>query len=182
MNYTERRKEVAKLYLEGWRQVDLADKYGVSQSTISRDLEAIRQEWLESALINFNEAKARELARIDKLEREYWEQYDASKEEKVSTLTEKAKNADGERTKAQVRKEERLGDPRYLSGIQWCIEQRLKIFGVYEATKHQITVKTWQDDVIDLLQRGEIDPDEVRAAYPDLATELFTKAGIRVGD
>lgn len=47
--------------------------------------------------------------------------------------------------------------------------------------RHEIT-HTWQDDVIDLLQRGEIDPDEVRAAYPDLATELFTKAGIRVGD
>lgn len=46
----------------------------------------------------------------------------------------------------------------------------------------KVTVKTWQDDVIELIRNGELDPDEVRAAYPDLATELFTKAGIRVGD
>lgn len=30
------------------------------------------------------------------------------------------------------------GDPRFLAGIQWCIEQRLKIFGGYAAVKHEV--------------------------------------------
>lgn len=136
LNYTERRKEVASLYLEGWRQVDLAERYGVNQSTISRDLEAVRQEWLKSALVDFDEARARELARIDKLEREYWEQYEASKEPQESVVKEQTESDEGKmRFKAQRKETARTGDPRYLSGVQWCIEQRLKIFGVYAAVK-----------------------------------------------
>ena len=54
--YTERRKEVAKLYLEAWTQQAIADHFGVNQSTISRDLEAIRQQWVDSAIKDFNQA------------------------------------------------------------------------------------------------------------------------------
>jgi transcriptional regulator with XRE-family HTH domain len=139
MKYTERRKGVATLYLEGWRQTDLAERFGVDQSTISRDLAAIRQEWLDSAVVDFNEAKARELARIDKLEREYWEQYEASKEPLESTVKEQTGVGDDKRVKAQKRETSRTGDPRYLAGIQWCIEQRLKIYGVYAAVKTDVT-------------------------------------------
>jgi transcriptional regulator with XRE-family HTH domain len=139
MKYTERRKGVASLYLEGWRQADLAERYGVDQSTISRDLAAIRQEWIDSAVIDFNEAKARELARIDKLEREYWEQYEASKEPTTRTVKEQTETEKTKRIKAQKQETTRTGDPRYLAGIQWCIEQRLKIYGVYAAVKTDVT-------------------------------------------
>lgn len=149
MTYTERRMEVATLYLEGWRQSDLAERFGVNQSTISRDLAAIRQQWLESTLIDFNEAKARELARIDKLEREYWEQYEASKGGRTVATVQEA--AGGKRQ--TVRKETRTGDPRYLSGVQWCIEQRLRIFGLYAPQRTELTgakggpvvVVNWED-------------------------------------
>ena len=37
---------------------------------------------------------------------------------------------------------------------------------------------TWHDEVIDALRRGELTPDQVQAAYPDLAGEFFRKAGV----
>ena len=37
---------------------------------------------------------------------------------------------------------------------------------------------TWHDEVIDALRRGELTADQVRAAYPDLASDFFRKAGV----
>ena len=41
-----------------------------------------------------------------------------------------------------------------------------------------IHVIPWQDEIVELLRRGELMPDDVEAAYPDLAGEFFTRAGI----
>ncbi|MDB5306898.1 MAG: hypothetical protein JWO38_1100 [Gemmataceae bacterium] len=59
----DRRVKVARGYLAGKTQSELASELGVTQACISLDLKAIRVEWRESALIDFNEARARELAR-----------------------------------------------------------------------------------------------------------------------
>jgi len=140
--YTERRKEVAKLYLEAWTQQAIADHFGVNQSTISRDLEAIRQQWVDSAIKDFNQAKATELARIDKLEREYWSGWERSQDE-VKKTSQKAKTQ-GDNKPNYVEKaqsvEDRVGDPRYLSGVQWCIEQRCKILGIYAPERQDISL------------------------------------------
>ena len=37
---------------------------------------------------------------------------------------------------------------------------------------------SWHDEVIDALRRGELTADQVRAAYPDLASDFFRKAGV----
>lgn len=37
---------------------------------------------------------------------------------------------------------------------------------------------TWQDEIIEALRSGEITPEKVRAAYPDLASDFFRKAGV----
>jgi hypothetical protein len=123
MKANERRPKVAELYLAGKHQTAIAEVFGVSQATISRDLDAIKKDWQESALVVFDEIKAKELAKVDNLEREYW---DAWQESKVL----KSKDDDGEDVRLS-----KDGDPRFLSGVQWCIEQRLKIFGVYSAAK-----------------------------------------------
>jgi hypothetical protein len=128
------------LYLQGWLQADIAEEVGISAATVCRDLKALQQQWVKSALVDFDEAKARELAKVDRLEREYWEAWLASKEEKMSTATETATTKDGKRDKAQIRREERNGDPRYLQGVQWCIEKRCKILGVDAAQKLDIKV------------------------------------------
>ena len=165
-----RRPQVATLYLKGWSQGDLAAEFNVNQSTISRDLEKIQQGWLKAAKASFDAVKAKELARIDRLEREYWEQYEASKKPFKKVVT-KGKGKGDAKQPTTLEKttvvEDRLGDSRYLVGIQWCVEQRLRIFGVYEETKIRVT-HTWRDKV----------PEEKRPLIDDFfsfATEQAKK-------
>ena len=66
------RRKIADLYLKGWIQADIAAEIGMAQQTVSNDIKALQKDWLASALIDFNEAKSQELAKVDRLEREYW--------------------------------------------------------------------------------------------------------------
>jgi hypothetical protein len=110
------RAEIARLYLQRWTQADIGRKLGLSRQQVGYDLEAVRQEWLDSALTDFNARKAEELARIDRLELEYWAAWERSK-------------ADG------------AGDPRFLAGVERCIEQRAKILGLHAPTETRLTGK-----------------------------------------
>jgi len=46
----------------------------------------------------------------------------------------------------------------------------------------KLRVVDWQDEIIELLKRGELAPADVTAAYPELADEFFARAGVRVED
>jgi len=131
------RRRIAELYLEGWLQADIAEELELSQSTISNDLNALHKRWLESSLIDFDQAKAVEIAKVDKLEREYYRAWRASKEDKEISVTEKA-GGEKPRSKAQIRREGRVGNPSFLSGVQWCIERRCKILGLDAPQKMQV--------------------------------------------
>lgn len=139
------RAEVASRYLKGDRQVDIAGDLGITQQQISYDLKQIRKAWLESALVDFDQMKALQLARIDNLELEFWEAWERSKESFRKTVTEGRGTADQfrekrpEQAKQVVTIEDRIGDPRYLAGIQWCIAERNKIFGFYAPLKQHHT-------------------------------------------
>jgi hypothetical protein len=133
-------RRISELYLQGLDQAAIAGQLGVSRQQISYDLKTLRQRWQESALANFNEKKAAELAKIDQLERTYWHAWEDSKKihETTTSTTEKTTGADSEarpgpsplRMKAAMRKEERDGDPEFLKGIQWCINKRCSILGL----------------------------------------------------
>jgi predicted XRE-type DNA-binding protein len=126
------RRKIADLYFQGWLQAEIAEEVGVHQSTVSRDLKALQAEWLQSALVDFNKAKARELARIDRLEREYWRAWLRSVEDKEVEVQEKVEAGDKQgRLKVSLRREGQAGDPRFLAGVQWCIEQRCQILRLY---------------------------------------------------
>lgn len=132
---TRDRRRIADLYLQGWIQADIAAELSISPATVSRDLAALRRDWLESALVDFDEAQSRELAKINRLEREYWEAWERSTGERKRTSTKQVDLVDGKRKEAQIQTDEMLGDPRFLAGVQWCIEQRMKIFGLEAARK-----------------------------------------------
>ncbi len=127
------RAETARLYLQGWLQIDIAKKQGVEQSTISDDLAAIRKQWLASAIRDFDEARAQELAKIDILEIEYWQAWQRSLKSKK---TETAKTSSGKirQDEASVKEEFRDGDPRFLAGVERCIERRCKLLGLDAVT------------------------------------------------
>jgi len=138
------RRRISELYLQGWLQVDIAAEVGVSQSTVSQDLKAIQKEWLQSTLIDFNEAKAQELAKVDNLERTYHRAWLRSCED-AQTVTQKAIEAGGDQRKEATKTAKgQVGDPRFLVGVQWCIDKRCKIKGIDAPVKTAFTDPTGQ--------------------------------------
>lgn len=125
-------RTIANLYLRGYSQAYMAEKVGVTHQQISQDLRELGKQWRESPLMDFNEAKQRELARIDVLEVEAWKAWRRTigKREKTQTS-----HSDKDGKRASITKDDVAGDPRFLSTVQWCIEQRCKILGVYAAEK-----------------------------------------------
>lgn len=137
------RRKISELYLKGWIQEDIAEEVGLNQSTVSRDLKAIQKKWQQDTLYDFNEAKARELERVDVLEREYWQAWEDSKDDAETIRQEgtpkQLENGQTIPTPSKIvsTKKGQTGDPRYLAGVQWCIERRCKILGIDAAIKSQ---------------------------------------------
>lgn len=150
------RKRVAELYLKGWLQVDIAKELNVDQSTISRDLAYLIEEWQAAALYDFNEAKARELAKINLLEETYWAEWMTSKAPIVKRKT--VKKVDGQTTEVTQDVSLGTGDPRFLQGVQWCIDRRCKLLGLDAPVKqqsHNVDLNTLTDDQLRRLATGE---------------------------
>jgi len=133
-----RRREIGRHYLQGKTQAEIASLQEVSQPTISRDLRWLREQWLQSALIDINEAKARELAKIDALELTYWAAWERSCEDAETLQQVGGKEGPDKITKTS---KDQAGDPRFLQGVQWCIERRCKILGVDAPEKKELSGK-----------------------------------------
>jgi hypothetical protein len=132
-------QEISQLYLQGWIQTKIADHiaktrpYTVTQQIISRDIKTIQKRWLDSSVRSFDDARAQELAKIDNLEITYWLQFEASKDPIIKRKT--AKKVDGQTTEATQEISLGTGDPRFLQGVQWCIERRCKLLGLDTQTE-----------------------------------------------
>jgi hypothetical protein len=122
-------EKVAAAYLSGRRQTDIATAIGVSQGTVSNYLKRLQKRWQESALIKFDEARGKELAKIDHLERQYWRGWRVSRHDEEIKMAERT-TGDVELQKTATRRRPRVGDPAFLRGIEWCIDQRCKILGL----------------------------------------------------
>lgn len=127
----------AELYLKGWPQYAIAKELKVSQPQIAYDIKDLIGRWKEKAVMNIDERKAEELAKIDRLEAEYWQGWeDSRRPTKVSTA--QATTAGANPGKTVTSKEiTSAGDPRFLTGVAQCIEQRCKILGLHAPTKLQ---------------------------------------------
>ena len=129
---------ISELYLQGLKQAEIAEQLEVSRQQVSYDLKILRQRWQQAALVNLDEKKALELARIDQLERKYWQAWEESRQARETTTSSTEKIGAGEgtartsplRQKAAMRKEARDGNPAFLEGVQWCINKRCVILGL----------------------------------------------------
>lgn len=137
---------IARLYLQGVTHEAIAQEVGVSRVQITQDLKTVRATWLQSAVRDFDSAKAEELARIDLLEAEYWAAWKASKSPRQITTTKRktASLKDGKappiaQDEAGVRKEQRDGDPRFLDGVRSCIDRRCKLLGLDAPMRAQLS-------------------------------------------
>jgi transcriptional regulator with XRE-family HTH domain len=167
-------RETAALYLRGLTQGEIAQRLGVSRQQISYDLKALQRRWQESALADFHAKKAAELAKVDELERTYWEAWERSCQAREISTQEKIQGGEGQaeagRLKAGVRKEKRDGNPEFLRGVERCIEMRCKILGAFAALKIAPTTPDGQEE----WHASDADADAVLVA-------AFARLGLAVG-
>jgi len=109
-----RRAQVAELYLQRMTQTEIARILGVSQPTVSRDIKAIERRWRQQAVDNLDRQKLRELAELDRMEREAAINY------------------------------QHTHDIKWFRERKWIKEQRAKILGLYAPEKVAPTDPTGQ--------------------------------------
>jgi hypothetical protein len=181
------RVDVAHLFLHGKTYREIAEHiaatrpYTLSIPQVARDMKAVVEMWREEYLKDVDKIKARELARIDELERAYWDGWEASQKEQTVRETERVSDTLGKpdetgrplsknklyaRERAKRIDTQRDGDSAFLKGIQWCIESRLKIFGLYAAKDVNIN---WRSEA----QKAGIDPDQMQN---DLVAQFLAAA------
>jgi hypothetical protein len=125
------RKQIAAMYLRGELQIDIAEELGLTPMMVSRDIKALHKEWLQSSILDYNTLKSNELAKIDHLEITYWGAWLESCED-AETIRQEGKALDKQLQPSKVVRTSKgqTGDPRYLSGVQWCINKRCEILGI----------------------------------------------------
>lgn len=125
---------IAKLYFEGKYQSEIAAQLGLTQQQISYDLKKLQKRWIKESMQQITQGKARELAKVDNLERHYWEAF----------------------RKSQDRDQDHIGAISHLSGVQWCINKRCQIMGFDAPSKSMsIDVSKLNDDQLQRLAAGE---------------------------
>lgn len=135
---------VSEMYRSGMQQSEIAaaiiiSKKPISQVTVSRFIKELLQDWYHEGVFNVNQAKLDELHKINALEltyRDAWFRSIGNKKETVELDRDGfAESGAVNITEKKTKKWRDVGDPRYLAGIQWCIEQRAKLLGLYEEIK-----------------------------------------------
>ena len=146
LNTEARIAVVAQLAIQGLTQSEIAEKLDIDQAAVSNHLSEARRRWLDASIVAYDTMKAQELARINEIERQQWNELSAlndddDDERRKSWWTTRQKNA--------------------YNRIMWCVEQRCKLFGLY-APQEVINWKT------EAAQHG-YDPDTI---YRILVNEM----------
>ena len=152
---TRDRRRISDLYLQGWIQVDIAKDVNLDQSTVSRDIQYLQTEWQQSSLVDIDSKKAEELAKVDRLEREYWRAWDESCKDAETIRQEGSKSIVDNKIKPDKivkTAKGQAGDPRFLVGIQWCINKRCEIMGIDAPKKLEHTGKDGGPVVITMIE------------------------------
>lgn len=154
------RAEIAQRYLRRQTQHQIAEALGISRHMVQDDLEAIQERWRKDTTRGLDQDKARELARIDELERTYWQAWERSQQEKESftqetesptaeqiALMECAPDYDKTKpvprvvTKEVSRREGQSGNPAFLAGVMTCIDRRCKLLGLDPPIRTEVSGK-----------------------------------------
>ena len=131
----DERREIASLYLQGKTQQAIAERLDLSRQQIGYDLKAIQRRWREDTARDLDTDKSRELAKIDELERTYWQAWEDSLEQVTTETSSLVNSAKDSRNRATIRREDKQGNPGYLRGVMDCIQQRCKLLGLDAPTK-----------------------------------------------
>jgi hypothetical protein len=131
------RADIARLCLERRQQREIVAwiaanrPYTLSLGSINRSVKQSEALWRREATGSIENWKARDLARLDEIERRAWEGFERSRLPRV------IKRTCGGKTVTTT--EQRDGDPRWLEIIRQCIARRADILG-YASNSLQVGV------------------------------------------
>ncbi len=126
-----RRQQVAEWILQSWTQGAMARELGVSQATISSDLKAIRKEWRDSRVRDFDEAVDLALQKHHRVEREAWAAWKRS--QLPAETTRVTQNGENKRAEKTVRQQP--GDVHFLVVVNHCITACRRLLGLDAPTR-----------------------------------------------
>lgn len=171
------RARLSDLYLRGTPLPQItqiinreAEGYAISYQTTWNDLRFCRNQWQEESKRSIDLWVAEQLKKIDVLEAEYWNAWIKSQKEKKSSSV-KSRGSRKSKRKGEIvptslekweKREERLGDPRYLDGFYNCIIARLKILGREGPDKDDMAKETSEkirETISDIDSLMDIEPE-----------------------
>lgn len=160
-----RKNRELELYLRGVPIREIAFDVGLSPQVVIKDLADFRNDFHREQQMSRVHRIAFELAKIDNLERTYWEAWERSLQDQIRSVTSRedmpvdppkgakpaGMDANGDplppamvvlsKTKVQRRVDQSIGNPTFLAGIQWCIDRRVKLLGLDEPIKIDVSAQ-----------------------------------------
>jgi hypothetical protein len=146
--------EIAELYLRGHSQAEIAVRVKKPASYITAALNAIRDVWSEWAAEAYDRRLCKEVAKLDRMEREMWDAWERSKRDAERRTDEedldgakppgkqpvtrgggsgeRGTSEKGGRRKRTITVEGQCGDTRYMELAYKCIDTRLRLLGAYK--------------------------------------------------
>lgn len=176
--------KVAELYSRGFPISDILEiineqyppEKRISKRRIEADIQELTRKWQAESLRSISELRAEQLEKLRQVEQELWQAWEKSKEmreiitSELSTGGIEDAGAGGSRRKVQTRREQQVGDPRYLQGILEVVDRRTKLLGLNEPQKVQLSV----------IQ--EMKDDELENLIREISAEVQLPSGIIEGE
>lgn len=128
---------LAELYVRGWTQARMGQELGVSQAQISHDLKELHRRWRENTTLDLDDYKQKELAKLDELEREYWQAWERSQSAQETKRQRKKTGEGWNESLQEMVSRAQCGDAQYLAGVLKCIEKRSKLLGLDAPDRHE---------------------------------------------
>jgi hypothetical protein len=138
---------IAELRLKGHTIPQIVAETKLSRATVMRAMRKATAAWAEARNEALDTIKARELARLDLLEREAFGQWERSKKQHQKKVAEQREGGENDTTVARVETTDQCGDPRYLNTILAIQERRARLLGLDAPHKVTATDVTGEKEV-----------------------------------
>lgn len=181
------RADAARLYAEGKGQaviaawLDAHRPYLVTSAMVMHDLAAIREDWLRRHDEALEVHRARELARLDRLEAECWDAWERSLRDQIKTSIEQGVDAANPEAPQPTGKAKRFrqvqqswGEPRFLELLLRVVERRCKLLGL-DKTPEIDEGTALRQLARQVAEEDGLDPDEVIAEAQRVASRAWSR-------
>jgi len=176
----ERQLRVADMYLvKQMTQIEIAKALGISQATVSNDIQKIRAEYSMKRLNKLQMYLNTELLKLDAVEKEAWRAWERSIGQSKRVV--KRTDPDGNIIETVETEDTLVGDPRFLTQVQTAIDRRIKLLGL--DAPQEILLNTMEGKLSRLIHEGKVTFDMLANDIGiEQAVRYFNMAGVEVPD